>query len=176
MRKFFILLFCAIISLLLITACGDEKENPEIKLGEKFIKELYNVDDPSININNISIKELIEFQNEFSSYFTEKEFKSLANIRFFLLPLETSSKENSKISVENISFTKSNDNQKEEKTTDFDFTFTLILTNQNENKVDEIEVKGQMSIIESKNGLKINRYYDGEPLKDILYKDFNNTN
>ena len=173
MRKLLLLLFCTIISLLLITACG--KENQEINFGREFIKDLYNVDKPSVDINNSSVEDLIEFQNRFSSYFTEEEFTSLASIRFFLLPQEVSNKQNSKISVENISFTKKTDHQNE-KTTDFDFTFTLILTNQDKDTIDKIEVKGQMAIIESNNAVKINRYYDNEPLKDALYKNMDATN
>lgn len=171
MRKFFILLFCAIVSLLFITACENERENHEISLGEKFINDLYNVDEPIVDINDSSVEELIEFQNRFSSYFTKEEFKNLANRRFFLLPQEISNKQNSKIVVKDISFIKNNNNQGEEKTVDFDFNFTLLFTDTNENKLDEIEVRGQMSIIKSKSELKISRYHDNEPLKDMFYKD-----
>lgn len=170
MQKKFSLLFFTVFSLLLITACENEMKNPEINIGEKFIKELYNIDKPSIDIDNSSPEELIEFQNKFSSYFTKEEFTNLANIRFFLIPQEVSNKQNIKISVEDISFIKNDNNQKEKKETDFDFTFTLILKNQNEDKIDEIEINGQMSIIESNNKFKISRYYDSEPLKDVLYK------
>src|SRR5690625_1254198 len=175
MRKLFLLLFYIIISLLFMSSCGKEKENQEINLGEKFIKELYNVDEPSVDINDSSPEDLIEFQNKFSSYFTEDEFTNLASIRFFLLPQEVSNKQNSKISVENISFTKRTDHQNES-TTNFDFTFTLISTNHNQYIIDKFEVKGQMSIIESNNELKINRYYDHEPLKDVLYRNEDTTN
>ncbi len=91
------------------------------------------------------------------------------------MPQEVSNKQNNKISVGDISFTKKTDHQNE-KTTDFDFTFTLILTNQDKDTIDKIEVKGQMSIIESNNALKINRYFDNEPLKDVLYKNVDTTN
>ena len=58
MRKLLLLLFCTIISLLLISACG--KENQEINFGKEFIKDLYNIDKPSIDISNSSIEDLIE--------------------------------------------------------------------------------------------------------------------
>src|SRR5699024_5540875 len=61
--------------------CG--KENQEINFGREFIKDLYNVDKPSVDINNSSVEDLIKFQNRFSSYFTEEEFTSLASIDFF---------------------------------------------------------------------------------------------
>src|SRR5699024_1597500 len=117
MRKLLLLLFC-IISLLLITACG--KEDQEINFGREFIKNIYNVDKSIVDINNSGFEDLIDLQNKFSSYFTEEEFTNLASIRFFLLPQEVSNKQNNKISVGDISFTKKTDHQKE-KTTDFDF-------------------------------------------------------
>ena|SRR5690625_366283 len=56
MRKLLLLLFCTIISLLLIPSCGNE--NQEINFGMEFIKDFYNVDKPSVDINNSSVEDL----------------------------------------------------------------------------------------------------------------------
>lgn len=168
MRKLFILSCCSVAFLFLVTAC--ENKDPEAQqLGEKFIKELYKMDDPNVDISRMSTEQLIESQNKFSTYFTEQEFTNLTTKRFFLIPLEAASKQNSKISVQNISLKKAVQNQKEGNPLDFDHTFTLIFTDQDGNKIDEEEIKGQMSIVDTKNGLKIDRYYD-EALKALLDK------
>lgn len=60
---------------------------------------------------------------------------------------------NNNLSVQDISIEKSDDQN-------FDHTFTLIFTDQDGNKVDEEEMKGQMTIIDTEDGLKIDRYYD----------------
>ncbi len=115
-------------------------------------------------LNELSVGQLNVFQDKFSTYFTEKEFENLANKRFFLVPLEAASKQNSKISVENIVFKKGNDDQ------DFELSFTLIFTDENGNQTEEMKIKGQMSVVNTENGLKIDRYYDGETLMSLIYK------
>ncbi|MGY0692349.1 hypothetical protein ACW2QC_06065 [Virgibacillus sp. FSP13] len=153
MRKLFVLL-CSVALLFLVSACENKEDNAS-GVGEEFIKELYNVDDPSVDVKKMSIEEIIDLQDNFSSYFTKKEFEDLKKIRFFTIPQEVANKLNNKISVQNISIKKSDGDQ------NFEHTFTLIFTDQEGNKVDEEEMKGQMTIVDTKNGLKIDRYYDG---------------
>jgi len=152
MKKFLFLL-CTIGLLFLISACNNHEDNAN-NLGQKFINDLYIIDDQSVDIKDMSVEELIDFQNSFSSYFTKKEFENLEKIRFFTIPLEVANKLNNKISVQDISIEKSDGDQ------NFEHTFTLVFTDQDGNKVDEEEIKGQMTIIDTKNGLKIARYYD----------------
>ncbi|WP_106495773.1 hypothetical protein [Lentibacillus sp. Marseille-P4043] len=154
MRKLFVLLCCSVSLLFLVSAC-ENQEDAATELGEKFIKELYSVDDPSVDAKKMGIEELMDFQDNFSSYFTKKEFEDLEKIRFFTIPQEVANKLNNKISVQRISIKKSDGDQ------NFEHTFTLIFTDQDGNKVDEEEMKGQMTIVDTKNGLKIDRYYDG---------------
>ncbi|WP_099159592.1 hypothetical protein [Virgibacillus ndiopensis] len=159
MRRLFVLFCYSVALLLLVSACENSEDDSSdftdsaVELGEEFIKELYNVDDPSVDVKNF--EKLMDLQDNFSSYFTKKEFEDLEKIRFFTIPQEVANKLNNKISVQNISIKKSDGDQ------NFEHTFTLIFTDQDGNKVDEEEMKGQMTIVDTKNGLKIDRYYDG---------------
>ncbi|MYL42674.1 hypothetical protein [Virgibacillus salexigens] len=97
MRKLFVLLCYSGALLFLVSACGNTDEdasdstNTAVGLGQRFIEELYSVDNSSFDYNGMTAESLIHAQNEFSSYFTEKEFEELANKRFFLMPLEAAS-------------------------------------------------------------------------------------
>lgn len=159
---------CSVVILFLVSACGS-KEEGEVDLGERFIKELYNVDDSNFDVNRMNVEQLIDYQNKFSVYFTEKEFENLANKRFFLIPLEIANKQNNEIVVQNIVLKKADRAQKENNSFDFDHSFTLIFIDEDGENIDEIEIKGQMSIVNTENGLKIDRYYDGKTLTDMLY-------
>ena len=152
MRKFFFLL-CTIGPLFLISACNNYEDNAN-NFGQEFINDLYTIDNQSVDIKDMSVEELIDFQNSFSSYFTKKEFENLETIRFFTIPLEVANKLNNNISVQDISIEKTEDEQ------NFEHTFTLVFIDEDGNKVDEEEMKGQMTIIDTKDGLKIDRYYD----------------
>ena len=166
MRKVFVLICCSIALLFLGSAC-ESKEDDAVELGEKFIKELYNVDDPNMDANKMSTEQLIEVQSEFSTYFTEKEFNELSSKRLFLIPTEVAFGLNNTISVQNIVLKEDRDQGKGESLY-FDHSFTLIFTNQDERKVDELEIRGQMTIVDTEDGLKIDRYYDGKNLMDML--------
>lgn len=168
MQRFFVLMCCSVVILFLVSAC-ESKEDNEVALGERFIKELYNVDDANFDVNKMDVEQLIDYQNKFSAYFTEKEFKNLANKRFFLIPLEVASKQGNEIFVQNIVLKKADRGQKENNSFDFDHSFTLIFIDKEGENVDEIEIKGQISIVNTENGLKIDRYYDGKTLIDLLY-------
>lgn len=169
MQRFFVLMCCSVVLLLLVSAC-EGKEDDEVDLGVKFINELYNIDDSSFDVNKMNAEQLIDYQNKFSTYFTEKEFNNLANKRFFLIPQEVASKQDNEIFVQNIVLKKADRGQKENNSIDFDLSFTLIFMNNEGENVDETEIKGQMSIVNTEKGLKIDRYYDGEILNDMLYR------
>ncbi|WP_330949693.1 hypothetical protein [Virgibacillus sp. MG-45] len=82
MQKWFVLLCSSIILLLLISACG-KKEDNAVEFGKEFIKGYYHVEDLSLDLNKMNTAQLLDKQNKFSTYFTEKEFEDLANKRFF---------------------------------------------------------------------------------------------
>ncbi|WP_330949692.1 hypothetical protein [Virgibacillus sp. MG-45] len=71
--------------------------------------------------------------------------------------------------MQNIKFEKNEQDQAKSESFDFNHSFTLIFTDPEGNEVDKVELKGQMTIINSDNELKIYSYYDGEHLKDMLY-------
>ena len=166
MRNLLFLICFSVILLFLVSSC-DKKEDDAKEFGEEFIKELYNVDYPKMDVNKMSTEQLIEFQKDFSTYFTEKEFKELSIKRFFLIPLEVASELNNTISVQNIEIKKDSEQEKGESIY-FDHSFTLIFTDVDGKKGDELEVKGQMTIEDTENGFKIDRYYDDKTLIDML--------
>ncbi|CDQ40561.1 MULTISPECIES: hypothetical protein [Virgibacillus] len=168
MRKLFVLLCYSGALLFLVSACGNTDEdasdstNTAVGLGQRFIEELYSVDNSSFDYNGMTAESLIHAQNEFSSYFTEKEFEELANKRFFLMPLEAASNQNNTISVQNIEFEKTGGDPEESNSLDFDHSFTLIFKDQEGNEQDKVKIEGQMTVIDTENGLKIDRYHDSE--------------
>ncbi|WP_099156735.1 hypothetical protein [Virgibacillus ndiopensis] len=145
-------------------------EDSAIELSKEFIKKLYNVDDPSVDVKKMSIEEFGDFQNNFSPYFTKTEFENLRNNRFFTIPQEAANKLNNKIIVQNIKFEKYEQDQSESKSLEFNHSFNLIFTDPKEKEVDKVKIKGQMTIVNTENGLKIDRYYDGKTLMDILHR------
>ncbi|HLR68406.1 MAG TPA: hypothetical protein VK105_14975 [Virgibacillus sp.] len=183
MRKLFVLLCYSVALLFLVSACGNTEDDSSdftdsaVELGEEFIKELYIIDDPSFEFD--SSESMIDAQNEFSSYLTEKEFEELAIRRFFLMPLEAASKQNSTIAVQNIEFEQYDrdpdvtveeyNDRAESESLDFNHSFTLIFTDQEGNEVEEVKIKGQMTVVDTEDGLKIDRYYDSEIPVDLLY-------
>lgn len=166
MRKLFVLICCSIALLFLVSAC-ESKEDNAVELGEEFIKELYNVDVQIVDANGMSTEQLIEIQDKFSSYFTEKEFNNLSINRIFLIPTEVASGLNNTISVQDILIKKDRDQEKGESLY-FDHSFTLIFTDQDGKMVDQAEIKGQMTIVDTDDGLKIDRYYDDNTLMNML--------
>jgi len=166
MRRLFVLLCFSVALLFLVSAC-ENKDDDAVQFGKEFINELYSVDDPNVDVSKMSTEQLIEAQKEFSTYFTEKEFKDLTTKRLFLIPLEIASIQNSKISVQDIVIKEDRDQEKDDSLY-FDHSFTLMFTDRDGKKIDEVEVKGQMTIVDRGDGLKIDRYYDGKNLLDML--------
>lgn len=169
MRKLFVLLCCSVSILFLISAC-ESKEDTSVEIGEEFLKEFYNVQDSNVDLEEMNEEQLIDHQNKFSTYFTEKEFKDLADKRFFLIPQEVASKKDNTISLENIKFEKNEQDQSESESYDYNHSFTLVFTDSEGNEADKVKIEGEMTILDTEDGLKIDRYYDGETLRDILYR------
>lgn len=165
MRKLFVLM-CCFVFIILLSGC-DSNEDNALKLGEEFIKELYTVDNPDMNVNKMNTKQHIELQDGFSPYLTKDEIQKLSIERVFLTPREVAFTLNNTISIQNISLEEDSVQEKGESLY-FDHSFTLIFTNQDGDKVDEKEIKGQMTIIETDDGLKIDRYRDSENLMNML--------
>lgn len=175
MRRVFVLCCYAVALLLMISACGNTEDDAShsaddgVDLGKEFIEALYNIDDPSVDYNDMSIEATIAAQHEFSSYFTEEEFEALANKRFFLMPQEAALTQDSTISVENIVFEPYSRDETKSDSFDFEHSFTLLFTDQKGNEVDEVELEGQMTIVDTENGWVIERYYDSEIPAELLY-------
>ena len=174
MRKVFVSFCYSIALLLLVTACGNtETDTSDLtksaeELGEEFIEELYSVDDTNFDYDSMDVESLINIQNDFSSYLTEKEWEELASKRFFLMPLEAASNLNSTITVQQIEF-ENTTHEQEENSLNFDHSFTLLFHDLEGNEVDEVKINGQMTVIYTENELKIDRYYDSEIPNEILY-------
>lgn len=165
MRRLLILMGCSVF-LILLSGCTDEK-NDAVELGEEFIKALYTVDNLEMNVSEMSTEQHIEFQDEFSFYLTNKAIQDLAIERVLLTPREAAQFLNNTISVQNISLREDSVQGKDESFY-FDYSFTLVFTDEDGKKVDEKEIKGQMTITNTDDGLKIQRYLDNAKLMDML--------
>lgn len=104
MRRLFVSLF--ILSLLFVTSACNNDENEASDFGQEFINDLYTIDAQSVDVEDMTFEELIDFQDSLSSYFTKKEFDNLAAIRFFTIPLEVANRLNNNLSVQDISIEK----------------------------------------------------------------------
>ncbi|AVQ97691.1 hypothetical protein OBCHQ24_00955 [Oceanobacillus iheyensis] len=174
MRKLFLLLCYSVALLLFVTACkdtgADDSSNfkdTAVELGEEFIKELYTVDELNFDFEDTDL--MLDYSNAYSTYLTEEEFEDLSAKRFFIIPQEVANKQNRTITVQNIKFERDDGDQEESNSIDLEQTFTLIFTDQEGNTVDEVDMKGQMTVVDTENRLKIDRYYDGQTLVDMLY-------
>ncbi len=165
MRKLFVLMSCFVF-VILLSGCDNNEDNA-VKLGEEFIKKLYTVDDPDRNVNKMSTRKHLEFQDGFSPYLTKDEFHKLIMERAFLTPREVAFWLNNTISIQNISLEEYSGLEKRESLY-FNHSFTVIFTNQDGNKVEEEEITGEMTIIDTDDGLKIDRYYDDKNLMNML--------
>ncbi len=81
MRKLFEFFICFSLILVLVSACGSNEEAsdfPEhaIEFSEEFIKELYTVEDANLDLESMSVEELIEIQNVYEPYLTEEELEN----------------------------------------------------------------------------------------------------
>src|SRR5699024_2571975 len=165
---------CFALLLLSISACGtDDNSNSSgedaKELGKEFVTELYTVDNADTNVSDMEIEETNEMQHEFSSYLTEDEFKNLANRRFFLMPLEAAYQNKTTISVQDVKLDEYESDMSENDELDFEHSFTLVLDDLKEDK--EIKITGEMTVIETEDGPKINRYYDTEIPGELINQD-----
>lgn len=182
MRKLFLLLSYVVVFVLLISACGNKQdsapnaEDTAKDFGKKFIKTLYDVDDPDIYQRNFTSTDdaeeiadaIKDYQGEFSLYLTEDELEFLTNSRFLFMPLEAAGNLNNTINVQNITFDKYDADQAEGDAFKFEHSFALVFKDEEGNEVNEVTIEGQMTIIDTDNGLKIDRYYDGGIPMEII--------
>ena len=175
MRKLFLLL-CTVAVVMLTSACGgkDEKttdvEDAAGELGKEFVEKLYTVDDPSFyqehveSTNDVTeiAQSINKVHDKFVPYLTEEAFDSMANPRFFLLPLEAASKQNMTISARDIKLVPYENEHSDSDSIDFEHSITLIFSDSEDNKTNEVELTGQMTVVDTDDGLKISRYHDSK--------------
>src|SRR5699024_692272 len=112
--------------------------------------------------NNIKIKNKKKKktnQNKYKSNFTEDEYETLNNKRFFLMPQEVAAKQENTIDVKDIELEASDDSE-EDDSIEFEHAFTLIFKDEDGKEVDNTELAGQMVIENMDDDLIISRYYD----------------
>ncbi|MDS9473210.1 hypothetical protein [Sporosarcina pasteurii] len=165
MRKLFLLMGCFVF-VVLLSGCDRNVDNA-VKFGEEFIKKLYTVDNSDMDVSKMSTEQHIEFQDGFSPYLTTDALQDLSLKRTLITPREVAFALNNTISVQSISLEEGGVQEKGESLY-FDHSFTLIFKDEDENKVDEIEIKGQMTIVNTGDGLKVDRYRDDENLMNRL--------
>lgn len=173
MRKLFNPFLGLCFLLFLLSACSSmEEETPNfpdlaMNLSEEFIDTLYTVDDADFVTENSSAEEIIDIQNEYKPYLTGDEFEELSAKRLLSLPEEVASQLKNTISVEKIELEHNQQTEDEKDSVDLNHSFTLVFKDETENKVDEIELTGQMTVIDTKDGLKISRYHDTDELVEM---------
>jgi len=170
------LVFCYTAAVvLLVSACGNaanSSENTEEsakEAGSKFVEKLYNVDDPDFYEKNFvstdddrnRAKAINELKEEFSPYLTETELKSLTDTGFLFRPLEAANNQENTITVEDLTFKKT-DMDKVSKKVDFEHSFHLIFEDEEDEEVEDVKMKGQMTVVNTEDGWKIDRYYDDD--------------
>ncbi len=164
MRKMTLLI--GVIFLMLVTGCNSENEEA-IKLGEEFIQELYVVDEATLDVNAMRIEDYLAFQERFSPYLTEKALENLMSHRVLLTPSEIAYIVKGQIAVDDITIEEDVVENPGEASY-YDHSFTLTMTDEDGNIIEEKAVKGQMTLIEAKDGLAIKHYRDNANLITII--------
>ncbi|HLR60496.1 MAG TPA: hypothetical protein VK094_08510 [Pseudogracilibacillus sp.] len=168
MRKLFSPFVGLCLLFFLLSACSSMEEATDaMDLSEEFIDTLYTVDNADFVTGKTSAEEIIDIQNEYKPYLTEDEFEELSAKRLLSLPNEIASQLKNTISVEKIELEHNQQTEDEKDSVDLNHSFTLVFKDEAENKVDKIEMTGQMTVIETKDGPKISRYHDTDELVEM---------
>ncbi len=85
------------------------------------------------------------------------------------MPEEVASKLENSISVENLELEQYDREGAEEDSVDFNHSFTLLFRDKEGNDVEETELNGQMTVLDTEDGLRISRYHDNKKLIKMLY-------
>src|SRR5699024_7146244 len=135
-----------------------------------FMKKIWkNVDDPDFYEKNFvstdddrnRAKAINELKEEFSPYLTETELKSLTDTGFLFRPLEAANNQEYTITVEDLTFKKT-DMDKVSKKVDFEHSLHLIFEDEEDEEVEDVKMQGQMTVVNTEDGWKIDRYYDDD--------------
>jgi len=160
----FLLLSCYALILFIVSACGNTTdatlEDKAIEHGKEFITELYTIDNADFDFEDVEAT--LDLQDEFLPYFTDEEFENLAIKRFFIMPQEAANAQDSTISVKEMELESYERDDVDEDAVNVEHEFTLVLTDQDGNEVEEFDITGQMTVIETEDGLKIDRYHDSK--------------
>jgi len=166
----FLFLSCYSSILLIVSACGNTMdttlEDKAIEHGKEFITELYTINESDFDFEDVEAT--LNLQEEFLPYFTDEEFENLKTKRFFIMPQEAANAQDSTISVGQIELDPYERDDTDSGVVDMEHEFTLVLTDEDETEVEEFEITGQMTVIETEDGLKIDRYHDSKIPVEII--------
>lgn len=169
MRGKLVVSFILLLLIVSIGACSrddDQFEQEAMEVGEAFLETLYNEDDTEFDMEDITI--INEIKDEYEAYLTKDELDELTTTRFLLIPKEVVTNQHLTIEIKNIEW---NTDEKDDKEIDFEHTFTLIFIDEAGETVKEEDVNGQMTVIETDSGPKINRYHDTGVPDELLLRE-----
>src|SRR5699024_8277316 len=162
MRKLWLVFCYTAAVVLLVSACGygaNSSENTEEsakEAGRKCVEKSYNVDDPDFDEKNI-----VSTENDRIRAKEITELKSLTDSGFLFRPLEAANNQENTITVEDLTFKKT-DMDKVSKKVDFEHSSHLIFEDEEDEEVEDVKMKGQMTVVKTEDGWKIDRYYDDD--------------
>lgn len=167
MRKLLLSFITMILIIFLVSACSNEgKKNEEeaIEVGEKFLETLYNEDDTEFDFEDVNI--INDITEEYTIYLTEKELDELTTTRFLFIPKEIATKRNLTLSIKDIDIAPYDRDEGASDEIDVTQIFTLVYTDEAGKDVEEEVIEGQMTLVKTKEGFKIDRYHDtGVPME-----------
>lgn len=161
-----IIVFALLCFSLLLTACEEVNTEKDTgsdgietdkakKLVTDFVEEVYTVEEPLPQ--DAEPEEMLDIGESVRDDLTEEEWEELHTKRFFLIPYEAADHENASLSVKDIQVETDEETEEEVSLT---HQFTVVLTNKESDEIREEELSGQITISNTKDGLKISRYYD----------------
>lgn len=137
--------------------------------GENFIKKLYSANPSDIDFNNV--ESIPQYAEKFNLYLTDKEFDDLYNHRYLTLAPEIANKLNESLEVADVTLKVEDplEGSEENDEIKLSFQFQIHFLDENNERTDQAEIVGDMTIEESGETFKINRYYDrGFPVEKVM--------
>ncbi|MGE6630358.1 hypothetical protein [Bacillus sp. NPDC077027] len=150
MNRKYTMMLVIVSVLLVVSACGKSHFKKEaIAFGESFKKVQYTVNRTD-DISNL--------KKQLQYYLTEHEYQEYTEDSMFPSVLEAAKDQDCQIKLKEIKFTPSDESDDR---IEFDYDMVIQLIDQKGKIKKEIEKKGQMTVIQTKDGLKISRDWDG---------------
>lgn len=165
MRKLRLSFIILMLMITIVSACsnGEDQETEEaMEVGKAFLETLYNEDDTEFDFEDVTV--INDITEQYATYLTEDELDELTTTRFLFIPKEIAANNKLTLSIQDIDIELDDEDVSEEvKVT---HTFTLLFTDESGEEEREEAIEGQMTIVDTEDGFKIDRYHDtGVPME-----------